>query len=120
MLVFTIILIIVATIGTAIVRKGLGVEITLIPKEILDFFEKVLWVFVLPVSIKIGGETMYKTILAWKGIPSDSPIMQPRNYGYSNQYNFPQTDYKQKPISTIKEPPPPEIGSTNADLFGGR
>jgi len=68
MLIFTIVLIAVATIGTAIVRKGLGTEINLVSSDILNFFEKVLWVFVLPVSIKIGGETFTKTILAWRGI----------------------------------------------------
>jgi len=68
MLIFTIVLIAVATIGTAIVRKGLGTEINLVSSDILNFFEKVLWVFVLPVSIKIGGETFTKTILAWRGL----------------------------------------------------
>ena len=68
MLIFTIVLIAVATIGTAIVRRGLGTEINLVSSDILNFFEKVLWVFVLPVSIKIGGETFTKTILAWRGL----------------------------------------------------
>ena len=72
MLIFTIVLIAVATIGTAIVRKGLGTEINLVSSDILNFFEKVLWVFVLPVSIKIGGETFTKTILAWRGLNLES------------------------------------------------
>jgi hypothetical protein len=88
MLVFTIVLIVVASVGTAIVRKGLGLEITLIPKDILDFFEKVLWVFVLPVSIKIGGETFYKTILAWKGISADNPMNQGMYGGYGQPMGY--------------------------------
>jgi hypothetical protein len=130
MLVFTIVLIVVASVGTAIVRKGLGLEITLIPKDILDFFEKVLWVFVLPVSIKIGGETFYKTILAWKGISADNPMNQSMYGGYGQPMGYgmgmdPMMGYSQNMMHTPMgvtplESDPAQIQKEHDEFYGKR
>ncbi|MCB1157376.1 MAG: hypothetical protein H7A25_22210 [Leptospiraceae bacterium] len=56
---FIVVLIIIATLGTAIVRTFSGKsDLILVPKEILSFIEHVLWVFAVPVSLRIAGENV--------------------------------------------------------------
>ncbi|MCB1177052.1 MAG: hypothetical protein KDK36_05680 [Leptospiraceae bacterium] len=73
----------------------------------------------LVVMILIAMVLMYfhRIINHWITVRFGGEIQEERTIEkeYSND-----SDPIQKPISTIEEPPPKEIGSTNADLFGGR
>ena len=90
--IFTILIFIVGSVGTAIARKTISPDIELIPVSLLNFHEHVLWVFVLPVSLKIGGDKLPELVAAFKGNPL-------QNQMYSNQYgygqNYPMTGYPQ-------------------------
>ena len=72
MLIFQIVLIGVATIVTAIIRKITGTEIVLIPKEILDYSLEIFKIIVIPISVKIAGKSGVEMLRAYRG--KDKPI----------------------------------------------
>jgi hypothetical protein len=65
---FVLIVFVIASIGTAIVRRNISPDIELVPENLLNFLEHVLWVFVLPVSLKVGGEALPEALAALRGI----------------------------------------------------
>lgn len=70
--ILTVILILGATIGTGIVRYIAGdSKIELVPDNVFKFIEHVLWIFAVPVGIKIIGDKLplvVQSLQAWKGI----------------------------------------------------
>ena len=67
--------IIASTIATYLIRKATGSEIVLIPDNIFKFIIDVLGIFVLPISVKIGGEVFVKSIQIWKSNQSQKIII---------------------------------------------
>jgi len=56
--VLTVILILGATIGTAIVRYLSGTEIVLVPDNVFKFIKDVLWIFAIPQTVKLLGDKL--------------------------------------------------------------
>lgn len=84
--ILTVILILGASIGTAIVRYLTGSEIILVPDNVFKFIKDVLYIFAVPISIKIIGDKLplvVQALQAMRGI--DSGL---QSTGYSNQFGI--------------------------------
>lgn len=86
MLIVVVSIIIASSIGTFLIRKATGTEIILIPDNIYKFIIDVLGIFVLPISVKIGGEVFVQALSIWKGVP----ISENNNYKTERQDSFEQ------------------------------
>lgn len=93
--VITVILIVAASIGTAIARYTLDSKIELVPDNVFKFIERILWIFALPVSIKIIGDKLplvVQAIMVVRGQGGLSPYQtgyqfsnnEPNNTNYSS------------------------------------
>lgn len=86
MLIVVVSIIVASSIGTFLIRKATGTEIILIPDNIYKFIIDVLGIFVLPISVKIGGEVFVQALSIWKGIP----INGNNNHKVENHENLEQ------------------------------
>jgi|JI9StandDraft_1071089.scaffolds.fasta_scaffold77372_3 hypothetical protein len=78
--VITVLLIVAASIGTAIARYTLDSKIELVPDNVFKFIERILWIFALPVSIKIIGDKLPLIVQA---------IVAVRGNGYGQMGAYP-------------------------------
>lgn len=88
--IITVILIVAASIGTAIARYTLDSKIELVPDNVFKFIERILWIFALPVSIKIIGDKLplvVQAIMAVRGLPNPNS-----NYMGNSFYQAPFPD----------------------------
>ena len=85
-------LIVAASIGTAIARYTLDSKIELVPDNVFKFIERILWIFALPVSIKIIGDKLPLIVQA---------IVAVRGNGYGQMGNsFLGVETGLRPVST--------------------
>ena len=90
--VITVLLIVAASIGTAIARYTLDSKIELVPDNVFKFIERILWIFALPVSIKIIGDKLPLIVQA---------IVAVRGNGYGQMGNsFLGVETGLRPVST--------------------
>lgn len=95
MLIVVVAIIIASSIGTFIIRKATGTEIILIPDNIYKFIIDVLSIFVLPISVKIGGEVFVQALNIWRGNPYSTTEANPRvpdftQAEYQTNYHTPE------------------------------
>lgn len=72
-----------ATAGNMLASYLLGANIVLVPDNVFKFIEHVLYIFAVPLSLKIANKSLpyiAEIILAWKGI-SPSSNVETGNFG---------------------------------------
>lgn len=67
MLIVVVCIIISSSLGTFLIRKATNTEIILIPDNVYKFIIDVLHIFILPISVKVGGEVFVQALNIWKG-----------------------------------------------------
>lgn len=84
--ILTVLLIIAATIATAIARYTLqDSKFELVPDNVFRFVEHILWIFATPVSIKIVGDKMPHVVQALTAIRGGGMM---GGYGYNNYNSY--------------------------------
>lgn len=82
----TVLLIIGATIGTGIARYTLqDTKFELVPDNVFKFVEHILWIFALPISIKIIGDKLPHVVQAITAIRGNGMM---GGYGYNNYNSY--------------------------------
>jgi hypothetical protein len=85
--VITVLLIIAASLGTAIARYTLDSKIELVPDNVFKFIERILWIFALPVSIKIIGDKLPLVVQALQAVRGNG-YGQMGGMGYQSGYGY--------------------------------
>lgn len=110
--VITVLLIVAASIGTAIARYTLDSKIELVPDNVFKFIERILWIFALPVSIKIIGDKLpliVQAIVAVRG----------NGYGQMGGMGYGQSGYgaQQDAMNRVSTMYPPTGEGANPNTY---
>lgn len=101
--VITVLLIVAASIGTAIARYTLDPKIELVPDNVFKFIERILWIFALPVSIKIIGDKLPLIVQAIVAVRGQGGFGQMGGMGYGQSGYGAQQDVMNH-VSTMYPP----------------
>lgn len=97
--VITVLLIVAASIGTAIARYTLDSKIELVPDNVFKFIERILWIFALPVSIKIIGDKLPLIVQAIVAVRGNGGYGMNQGYGQMGN-SFLGVETGLRPVST--------------------
>ncbi len=119
--VITVILIVAASLGTAIARYTLDSKIELVPDNVFKFIERILWIFALPVSIKIIGDKLPLVVQAIVAVRGQGGYGQMGGMGYQSGYGY-QPDMMNHVSTSVNQfgnttTYPPVIESTNPHSY---
>lgn len=65
---FFCLVVLTAVIGTGLLRYYKDIMAELIPKNVLDFTERVIWVYVIPITVKLIKESIPELVLLFQEI----------------------------------------------------
>jgi hypothetical protein len=84
--------ILMAVVVTGLIRYLSGnVEFELVPTNVFEFVERILWVFVMPITVKLVGDRLpmvLQIVLALRGISAAQPVSEPAKE--EPKINFPE------------------------------